>query len=215
MFLEVERKFCPSAVALIAANAGFPRFNQFTTLPVTTFTDTYFDLKHSLRDRGVWLRRRDNDWEMKVRTGGDLLNSSFQEITCPDEINQALRKYCIHPIFSTSSSIRVPSKQGLSTLTPFARFTTTREAWTAQSDSGETVQLVVDTADFGHKVGEVEIAWDGVDPAVQEASRLKMDQIIAAFMARHQWAFPEGECKGKLTAYLERQMLRAKGSGML
>jgi thiamine-triphosphatase len=219
MFLEVERKFYPSAVALIARNAGSPPLKKFTSLPTTTFTDTYFDLKTTLRDKGVWLRRRDNDWEMKVKTGGDFINSSFQEISGTEEIDQALKKYFSHAFMSisdtTSCSTKGRNMQGTFGLSPFAKITTTRQAWTAQSDSDHTLQIVVDTTDFGHKVGEVELAWDGVDTAAKDASRLKMDQIISTFMHHHKWAFPDGECQGKLTAYFELQKLLVKGRDVL
>jgi len=219
MFLEVERKFCPSAVALITRNAGCPPFKNFTSLPTTTFTDTYFDIKTALRDQGIWLRRRDNDWEMKVKTGGDFINSSFQEIAGADKIEGALTKYF------PSTPLRLPrstysSPRGRSTLktlclSPFAQFTTTRQAWTAQNGSNDTLQIVVDTADFGHQVGEVELACDGVDIATQDVSRLKMDLIISEFMNYHKWAFPHGKCKGKLTAYFEWRVNHTMGGGIL
>lgn len=220
MLLEVERKFCPSAVTLIARNAGFPPFKKFTALPTTTFTDTYFDLKTTLRDKGIWLRRRDNEWEMKVKTGGDFINSSFQEISSTQEIDQALKKYLSHELMSiteiTSCSTGGGGNiQGIFGLAPFAKITTTRQAWTAKSDSEDTLQLVVDTTDFGHHVGEVELAWDGVGTATKDESRLKMDQILSVFMNHHKWAFPGGECWGKLTAYFEWQKLLAKGRDIL
>lgn len=219
MFLEVERKFCPSAVAFIARNAGCPPFKEFTTLPTTTFTDTYFDLNTTLRDQGVWLRRRENDWEMKVKTGGDFINSSFQEISGTEKIEQALIKYLSTPFLSISktkcSSTGGRDALGTLGLASFAEITTTRQAWTAQSDSNDSLQIVVDTTDFGHKVGEVELAWDGVDIGAQDTSRLKMDLIISEFMNHHKWAFPDGKCKAKLTAYFEWQKALATGGGVL
>ncbi|KEF54662.1 adenylate cyclase [Exophiala aquamarina CBS 119918] len=217
MFLEVERKFSPSAVALIARNAGCPPFKNFTTLPTTAFRDTYFDLETTLRDQGMWLRRRGNDWELKVKTGGDFINSSFQEISGTEEIEQTLTKHFPRASLSTPktpcSSNDGRNTLGTLSLAPFAEITTTRQAWIAQTPSKDILQIVVDTTDFGHRVGEVELAWDGVDTAAQDSSRLKMDQIVSEFMNHHKWAFPDGKCKGKLSAYFEwRETLAMDGA---
>lgn len=61
---------------------------------------------------------------------------------------------------------------------------------------------MLDTTDFGHSVGEVELqriigAQDSKDQNVASV----MDAQIVAFMQYYAWAFPKGDAVGKLSAY--------------
>lgn len=71
----------------------------------------------------------------------------------------------------------------------------------------------MDTTDFGHIVGEVELTRtlqyaNGKygEQAEEEEKKLKekMDQEIKAFMQSYPQAFPAGRPLGKLSAYIHR-----------
>ena len=80
------------------------------------------------------------------------------------------------------------------TITKIADFKTKRELWDID---GFTV--VIDNADFGHMVGEVELC-DEVGEDSKKAG-VEMDRRIEEFMEKHAWAFPDGKALGKLSAY--------------
>ncbi|PKK72501.1 hypothetical protein RhiirC2_742561, partial [Rhizophagus irregularis] len=57
--------------------------------------------------------------------------------------------------------------------------------------------MVLDTADFGHSVGEIELIVESQDK-VQDA-----EKRIAFFMKEHDWFFEtDGIVMGKLLAYI-------------
>ncbi|RGB26644.1 hypothetical protein C1646_720549 [Rhizophagus diaphanus] len=59
--------------------------------------------------------------------------------------------------------------------------------------------MVLDTADFGHSVGEIELIVESQDK-VQDA-----EKRIALFMKEHDWFFEtDGIVMGKLLAYISR-----------
>jgi thiamine-triphosphatase len=64
----------------------------------------------------------------------------------------------------------------------------------------------VDTTDFGHMVGEVELtetlrSANGEHGEEEEKLKQEMDQDIKAFMQSYPQAFPAGRPLGKLSAY--------------
>ena len=81
-------------------------------------------------------------------------------------------------------------------LSPFCQYTTDRTEFTAD----ERFTVALDTTDFGHDVGEVEvIAKEGEDEK-------KVMMEIGKFMEEYRWFFKSvgGKPKGKMTAYFEK-----------
>ena len=200
--VEVERKFrpTPDSIRLLRTNSGTPPFRNLEYLGQRKFEDIYFDKDGILLSKGIWVRRRDDEWEAKVRQGGDYTNSQFMEMAGYDKVANLV-------------AVNVPRAQidvqdlGMK---QFARFATARETWLADGK----FLVVLDTADFGHLVGEVELVkdkWfrkDANELVLRRLRRImatRMDSQISEFMRMHPWAFPPGEVKGKLSAYFESE----------
>jgi len=96
----------------------------------------------------------------------------------------------------------------LGALRKVAELETKREAWEVQG-----FEVVVDEADFGFCVGEVElceevvmekgekVAYEGMGRGIES----KMDAKIEEFMEKYAWAFPKGRVMGKLSAYFKQK----------
>ncbi|KAF2789850.1 hypothetical protein K505DRAFT_312399 [Melanomma pulvis-pyrius CBS 109.77] len=196
--LEVERKFCSFAVQELTANNGTPRFQSIRSLGQWKIHDVYYDRSNLLSSAGVWIRQRNGQWEAKVKKGGNFTNSRFEELSDPRDISR-----CIRDLTGIEST-----EQQQFGLKCIASLSTIRKAWIADSE----FRIVLDTMDFGHTVGEVELqqqanfrAAMGSSIEQQKQKRMQeMDDRIAKFMERYSWAFCPGEPKGKLTAYFER-----------
>lgn len=220
--LEVERKFAPTATSIrqLDQNTGEPPFASVVHKGVTCFEDTYYDTPtDTLSKAGVWIRRRekfecgvrpftghksrdppDVSWEAKVRVGGDFINSAFREVTDAQEISGLLG--------TLVPGAELDAHQGPrgGQVREMARFVTDRTGYVV--DGRFTV--VIDVADFGHTVGEVELEKDAAEaPSVGGEDRARaiaaMDEEIDGFMRRFVWAFPAGKPVGKLTAYFNRK----------
>lgn len=209
--LEVERKFAPTTLSmqLLAQNAGEPPFTSILHQGNTKFEDTYYDTaQDDLCHAGVWIRRRDAHWEAKVRVGGDYTNSAFEELTDVAHIAKLLGGLLPGATLSVGGGLQGGG------VVEVARFASHRRKFLV--DGRFTV--VLDTTDFGHVVGEVELeknvqtaevegdegmaaaaaAGVGYDRAQVIAD---MDREIDHFMKSYAWAFPPGKPVGKLTAY--------------
>lgn len=195
--LEVERKFRGLAVAMLTKNGGSPAFRSLQPLPPKTIHDIYYDKADLLYNAGTWLRRRNGVWEAKVRKGGDMTNSRFEELTDTRDIAA-----CIHRI--TGQDINADKNFGLPKM---AELTTTREMWVADGE----FCIVRDRTDFGHEVGEVELQVEMEGRTEVEKARVmaEMDEKIGSFMERYAWAFATGKPVGKLVAYFEARKRQA------
>lgn len=195
--LEVERKFAPTplSIHLLADNKGETPFTSITHQGDTEFEDIYYDTKEEhLCNAGIWLRRRGDQWEAKVRVGGDFTNSAFEEITDVDNISSLLNR---HVPGTKLDAIRGPQGGELEAV---ARFVSHRKKFLV--DYKFTV--ILDTTNFGHVVGEVELERyvEDVGRDLDKASMIaEMDREIDDFMKRYVWAFPSGKPVGKLSAY--------------
>lgn len=194
--VEVERKFrCdPGSTDRFNTNRGEPAFRVLEYLGRRSFEDIYYDRNEILSSHGVWVRQRSGRWQAKVRLGGDYTNSQFRELSKPHEIAQMIRKY----------NLDADSPSNDFGLQKSAQYTTIRETWKADN----RFEIVLDTTDFGHSVGEVELqqetetSGDGELPvAVRQAVAKEMDHQIEAFMQQYSWAFSPGKPVGKLSAY--------------
>ncbi|KAH8722381.1 CYTH-like domain-containing protein [Phaeosphaeriaceae sp. PMI808] len=195
--LEVERKFHSLAVQELTTHKGSPPFRSLRALGQRTISDTYYDRSNLLSSSGIWVRRRNERWEAKIRKAGNFTNSSFEELSDPLSISRCIREV---------TGINGMEKDNFG-LDCTAGFTTTRESWMADDE----FRIVLDTMDFGHTVGEVELerttTFSDIESASVENCKLRvmraMDQRIVEFMDRYAWAFSPGMPKGKLTAYFE------------
>lgn len=188
--LEVERKFrCnPGTAHIIHTNQGTPPFQQFAFKGHKNFEDVYYDSKNLLSSRGIWVRKRDGIWQAKVRRGGDFTNSQFGELEGPESIRDMVE----------SLDIGVPLTTANFGLTKIAKFETKRAVWSA----AEMYEIAVDSTNFGHLVGEVELQQEVVTEW-EEGLANRLDTQIEAFMKKHSWAFPSGKAVGKLSAYFD------------
>lgn len=206
IILEVEQKFCSLARLPFTADAGTPHFCSLHYLGEKRFTDTYYDKNDQLSSAGLWVRQRrlkgaKSFWEAKIRQGGTFNNSLFEEQTNVDAIAQRVSKII-------GQDQDVSNNLGLNVL---AHLETQRKSWLAD----EQFKIVLDSTDFGHQVGEVELEKEMTPPADRSSNdeieewkqgHLRdMDQQIEDFMKRYHWAFQSGTPQGKLTAYFQRQ----------
>ncbi|KAF4629877.1 hypothetical protein G7Y89_g8271 [Cudoniella acicularis] len=197
--LEVERKFLVTPVALsyLRSNGGGSKFKNYESLGKQTAHDTYYDRNNLLFSKGVYIRRRNGHWEAKIRTGGDFINSAFTEVDGKNAVKEVIEQ-----------NLTI-SADGLSIeeiLEPCAEFVTERESWMMDG----RFKVDVDTTDFGHIVGEVELTGTlpyangehtGEGEEREKQLKQKMDQDIKAFMQSYPQAFPAGRPLGKLSAY--------------
>lgn len=195
--LEVERKFRSLAVCELTQHGGLPHFKSLRRLPQQIIRDSYYDKSNILSAAGAWIRNRDGEWQAKISKGGNFTNSRFEELNDVGDIAEYIKR-------ATGVDGGEAVNFGLH---PIATFSTTRENWVADDE----FHVVLDTMDFGHQVGEIELqktlaGKNGGVPTEQEkqAEMQIMDDRIVAFMKTYAWAFSPGEPKGKLTAYFER-----------
>ena len=213
--LEIEQKFSFNAANL----ARLLRNPTFSNPQKSAFHDTYFDSGNRLSNAGLWLRKRrrldpkpssflfspsfhtstgiangEEEWEAKrsVRNGS-FLRSTFVETKDLTQIRQLLRCHFPHP--DDRSNIQ-DDNFGLN---PIAAFGTERVTLVAkeEEDDDREFSVVLDSTDFGHEVGEVEVI-------AEEAEAEKAHGDIERFLKRYPWFFDTRGPKGKLTAYFER-----------
>ena len=196
--LEVERKFCSLAVKDLASNSGHPAFKNIRGLAQQTIHDVYYDNSSgSLISAGIWVRQRNGLWEAKVRRGGDLTNSMFEEVAGTEPVRR-----CVMDVIGKESCEK--DYFGLGSI---AALSTIRQSWIADNE----FKIVFDTMNFGHTVGEVELQEEvqftaTANSPIEQQKREKMkemDRRIEVYMDRYSWAFHLGVPKGKLTAYFE------------
>jgi thiamine-triphosphatase len=196
--LEVERKFLvtPIAVSCLRSNSGGSRFKKHESLGKQTTQDTYYDRNGLLFSKGVYIRRRNGHWEAKIRTGGDFINSAFTEV----DGNNAVKEVIEQNLTVSADGLSIEEM-----LEPCADFVTERESWIMDG----RFKVDVDTTDFGHMVGEVELTGTlrsangehGEEEEEREKLKQEMDQDIKAFMQSYPQVFPAGRPLGKLSAY--------------
>lgn len=189
----------------LANNIGTPPFQSLIHHGTASLEDAYYDTANeALSNAGVWLRRRGDKWEAKIRVGGDFTNSAFEEITDVSDISAMLGKL-------VPGAALDPNK-GLmgGRIEEVAKLVSQRKKFLVD----EKFTVVLDETDFGHVVGEVELEREvsvtGGEEDVTEAKGkiqdraqviAEMDQEIDNFMKHYAWAFPPGKPVGKLSAY--------------
>jgi thiamine-triphosphatase len=183
---EIEQKFAfnPALLARFRSNNGQPPFRHLARQRVESFQDEYFDSANLLSKSGVWIRRRNNSWEAKHRQSGDFLRSSFYETDKVDEITKLISMYA-HTVSPAAPSDNFGLKR-------ICRYLTRRETFLAD----HRFSIMLDSTDFGHWVGEVELQTQHAATALSD---------IDTFMQQYSWFFvSKATPKGKMTAYFER-----------
>jgi thiamine-triphosphatase len=189
---EIERKFVfnPALLARFRSNRAKPPFYHLTHQRTESFQDEYYDAAGHLLSSGLYIRKRDNNWEAKYRQGGDFIQSSFYETTNLDEIKQLVNTHTKSKGVKHSSDTTSPENNF--GLTSICRYVTSRETFLAD----DRFSIMLDTTDFGHWVGEVELEAHNSTTALAD---------IDSFMQRYSWFFAnDAKPKGKMTAYFER-----------
>jgi thiamine-triphosphatase len=181
---EIEQKFgiLTQLLPRFRSNRGSPPFQHLHFLRTEHFEDAYYDSCNKLSSNGLWVRRRAAEWEAKHRKSGDFTRTTFHETSDLSEIQSLIAGY-------TKLDAGPDANFGLDLI---SRFRTTREVYRAD----EKFLVMLDTTDFGHWVGEVELL-------AHDEQRAHLD--IDMFMQRYAWFFSqENKPKGKLTAYFEK-----------
>ena len=174
-----------------------------------SFTDVYYDnhlANYPLTSNDIWLRQRDDKWECKTPVNLTASMDSYDELkdinAIKEFLDKELNKYQeIKKLSHQSSNIPYEYKGFKEflfnnyNLTPFCTISTQRHSYLLN----KTFTMDLDTADFGHTVGEIELIVESQDK-IQDA-----EKRIALFMKEHDWFFEtEGVVMGKLTAYISR-----------
>jgi len=215
--IEVERKYGAGdgveAIARRVADLGGSEIGS------VTFTDTYYDTPEcALTANDVWLRRRDDRWEIKVPIPGDARRSGgersvFREVEgaagCLAELREVLAAAPIsaeHRKGKSENDEARDDRQGEDadddeglrrfaysrSVAPFASFATTRAKF-----SLDGAAIDVDSASFGHTVVEVEVLCGdaGEVPAAEALVRAVAEKLALEDV---------GATGGKLETYLRR-----------
>jgi thiamine-triphosphatase len=201
---EVERKFAfdPSKVSLLETNRGKKPFDKVGFLSEKTFTDVYYDnhsANYPLTSDDIWLRQRDDMWECKTPVNLTASMDSYNELKDTDAIkeflNKKLKNNHNHPNTPCEYKRFKEFLFDNYNLAPFCTITTRRRSYLLNGN----FTMDLDTADFGHSVGEIELIVESRGK-IQDA-----EKRIALFMKEHDWFFEtEGVVMGKLTAYISR-----------
>lgn len=181
--LEVEQKFvlCLSRLSKFKANQGAPPFRQLKFLGVRSFEDVYYGWFGQLSAKGLWVRKRDYEWQGKQSIQGTFTRSTFAETNNPTEVRDMIRKHL-------PGCGEAEDEFGLGVL---CRFKTSRENYLVDGK----FNVALDQTNFGHAVGEVELM-------AEDAPKAHKD--IEDFMEKYSWFFGTEPPKGKLTAYFEK-----------
>ena len=176
--IEVEKKFVitPEQEALLIEGATF--------IGEKKFTDTYYDhLDHRMTISDLWLRKRDDNFELKVplnKQGVERISDQYHELETEKEV-AAFLKLSIETNFEDSL------KQN--TILPFCTITTTRKKY---KKGGFGIDI--DEMDFGYHICEIELM-------VNDVAEIPMaEEKILAFAQK--CSLPTVRVRGKVLEYL-------------
>ena len=179
MAIEVEKKF------LLDESDKNRLIEGAESIGVKTFTDVYYDNPdYKLTTKDIWLRSRDNRWELKLPLNNfrEKIVDQYREIENESEI---IEYFCFNNDASLSDSLSKNS------YTPFASITTTR---TKYKKDGFIIDL--DSMDFGYEIAEIEKLVEKED----EIDRAK--KSIIEFANKHD--LKQVRVRGKLLEYIMR-----------
>ena len=191
--IEVERKFQPPSDAEALRKSVEAAGGE--VVGEVRFTDTYFDTSAcALTRRDIWLRRRDEAWELKLPVEGDARRSGgertvFREIEGAAPVNDALRT--LLPADQAGAALEETLR--LADAKPFAEFATTRAKYKLGGCA-----LDADVASFGHAVLEIEVLVS--DEAEVPAAEAEIERVATLVGAQPL----EKALGGKLETYIRR-----------
>nr|CAG8463320.1 11350_t:CDS:1 [Entrophospora candida] len=201
---EIERKFTfdLERIPILESNKGPIKFQSIKFLYSKSFTDVYYDdddKNYPLSTQDIWLRERDGKWECKTPMNLTPSMDSYHELVTHQEIDKYLNKK-LTPSSSSNDddfSSRISFKNRIINrygLNEFCRITTTRKHYFVD----EEFTLDLDTTDFGHHIGELELVVGNEEDVPKAEFR------IAQFLKKHDWFFDTTSevVMGKLTAYI-------------
>lgn len=183
---EVEKKLQLTVSQSLSLIEGFDMVDQIE------FTDTYWKdsgLHLPLRDR--WLRKRGDEWVLKVPTSLESstkrASDKYREIIDFEDIKQTLGVMGISEDF----------EQDLKDFgyTPWFEISSVRNVFTSEKFPGITI--TEDTTGFGYEIWEVEKCVPS-QPEMENAEREIIEFIYA------QGVEPQGYVRGKVHEYLFR-----------
>ena len=220
--IEVERKYGAGdgveAIARRVADLGGSEIGS------VTFTDTYYDTPEcALTANDVWLRRRDDRWEIKVPIPGDARRSGGERSVFREVEGAAGCLAELREVLAAADSSEEPPRKGRSENDVFEadaddlrrcedadddermrRFVAARSvapfasfATTRAKFSLDGAAIDVDSASFGHTVVEVEVLCGaaGEVPAAEALVRAVAEKLALEDV---------GATGGKLETYLRR-----------
>lgn len=169
--IEVERKFSvPDDFRQILPDHGFHLVKEFEE----TLVDDYYDTPtFDLLRRDHWLRRRNDDWELKYPVGNHQQdpNSTSPPPAVYHESSDA------ESIMIQLKSLRVDAIEGVTSLkdlstngsiVTFAHLVTRRCCY-----KRDEVSIVVDDTDWGFRVGEIEVVVSSKDQVPWATRRIQ------------------------------------------
>merc|ERR1712156_744015 len=164
--IEIERKFIvPDNYHERLTAQGFQLQQEFDEVLVDKYYDTH---EHDLIKEDHWLRQRNGDWELKYPVGLDghkQGSTLYHETTCIEEIMTRLR-----PILKVEESCSLLQNLLEKTyLKPFAQLETKRKCYSRE----DKVNIVIDSTDWGHSVGEIEIMVMDHDHITEATSKIE------------------------------------------
>jgi len=154
--IEIERKFIvPIDYHDKLLAHGFAREKVYDEVLVDKYYDT---CEYALLKKDHWLRQRNGDWELKYPVGLHDKGGStvYHETTSQGEIQSVMDKIVGQKDFAFRKLIA------------FADLKTERQCYTKGN-----VNVVIDSTDWGHRVGEIEIVVPDRDQVIQATKKIE------------------------------------------
>ncbi|KAJ1453182.1 CYTH-like domain-containing protein [Pelagophyceae sp. CCMP2097] len=191
--IEVEKKF--QGISDVGVLETAVLRSGGAPLGSVSFTDTYYDTPDCcLTTRDIWLRQRDDNWELKVpidlearRSGGE--RTTFREVEGEWRVVSALAALDAKRFSPAQTMQDLLAQSGCAS---FASFETTR----AKFALGRCT-IDADVASFGHSVLEIEVM-------VREACDVAAAEADIAAAALQIGAVELTVTGGKLETYIRR-----------
>nr|XP_054748929.1 thiamine-triphosphatase-like [Lytechinus pictus] len=180
--IEIERKF------LVSGDTGEKIVNAGGTFSgVVTLTDSYFDNEnYSLTKEDFWLRRRNDQWELKMppknRQDESASCTQYKEVTNEHDIVTEMAAILCNSspnddavngndqIYEAKDVETMITKFGLE---PFAELKTNRKNYRMNDE----ISITIDETDFGFQVGEIEMMVQSSDADVISDAVAKIEGV--------------------------------------
>lgn len=181
--IEIERKF------LVTGETGKKILNAGGTYSgVVTLTDSYFDNEnYSLTKGDFWLRRRNDQWELKMPPKNREEKSTctqYEEVTSErDIVSEVAAILCNTANQNNDDTVngndQIYGLNDVQTLVkkfdlkPFAELVTNRKNYRMNDE----ISVTIDETDFGFHVGEIEMMVQSSDADVMKDAVAKIDGV--------------------------------------